>query len=74
MLPQNGAVKLEKDMKMDRIKYKHDEGEFDSDRNEPRGDANKFKKPKRPTHAAKRSKDPERLHGIHRRRNKRMSW
>jgi hypothetical protein len=34
----------------------------------------KFKKLKRPIHAAKRSKSPERLRGIHRRRRRRMEW
>ena len=33
-----------------------------------------FKKLKRPVHAAKRSKTPERLRGMHRRRRKRMGW
>lgn len=42
----------------------------------PRGErpATKFKKLKRPIHAAKRSKSPERLRGIHRRRRRRMEW
>lgn len=35
---------------------------------------NRFKKLKRPIHAAKRSKTPERLRGMHRRRRKRMDW
>jgi hypothetical protein len=35
---------------------------------------NQFKKLKRPEHASKRSKTPERLRGIHRRRRKRMEW
>jgi len=34
----------------------------------------KFKKLKRPIHAAKRSKSPERLRGMHRRRRRRMEW
>jgi len=38
-----------------------------------RGDA-RFKKLKRPAHAAKRSGAPERLSGMHRRRRKRMDW
>ncbi|MCA9148029.1 MAG: hypothetical protein KDA92_01955 [Planctomycetales bacterium] len=33
-----------------------------------------FKKLKRPIHAAKRSKTPERLRGMHRRRRKRIEW
>ncbi len=35
---------------------------------------NRFKQLKRPVHAAKRSKTPERLRGMHRRRRKRMDW
>ncbi|MCA9212975.1 MAG: hypothetical protein KDB27_07920 [Planctomycetales bacterium] len=35
---------------------------------------NRFRKLKRPVHAAKRSKTPERLRGMHRRRRKRMDW
>ncbi len=35
---------------------------------------NQFKKLKRPIHASRRSKTPERLHGMHRRRRKRMGW
>lgn len=53
-----------------------DDGEFvpgtervDQDRSD-----NRFKKMKRPVHSAKRSKTPERLRGIHRRRRKRMDW
>ncbi|MFC1758243.1 hypothetical protein ACFL2H_05690 [Planctomycetota bacterium] len=41
----------------------------DADHNE-----NRFKQLKRPIHAAKRSKTPERLRGMHRRRRKRMDW
>ena len=37
-------------------------------------DERQFKKLKRPVHAAKRSKTPERLRGMHRRRRKRMGW
>ncbi|MCP4190507.1 MAG: hypothetical protein GY768_07745 [Planctomycetaceae bacterium] len=33
-----------------------------------------FKKLKRPAHNLKRSKTPERLRGMHRRRRKRMGW
>jgi len=35
---------------------------------------NRFKKLKRPVHSASRSKTPERLRGMHRRRRKRMDW
>jgi hypothetical protein len=59
---------------MSRDSYTHDAGDFEPDRNEPRSDDTKFKKLKRPLHATKRSNAPERLHGIHRRRRKRMSW
>jgi hypothetical protein len=50
-------------------------GEFnDDDRQEREPFEAKFKKLKRPIHASKRSKTPERLHGIHRRRRRRMGW
>ena len=48
----------------------HDDGRMASDR----VDDTSFKKLKRPLHAAKRSKTPERLRGMHRRRRKRMNW
>ncbi len=47
--------------------------EHESDFSESREDR-QFKKLKRPAHAAKRSKVPERLRGMHRRRRKRMGW
>jgi hypothetical protein len=59
---------------MNKASYTHDEGEFEPTRDQPRRDENKFKKLKRPLHAAKRSNSPERLNGIQRRRQKRMSW
>jgi hypothetical protein len=52
--------------------------EFGSENRAERGEReradNKFKKLKRPLHASKRSKTPERLHGIHRRRRRRLEW
>lgn len=45
-----------------------------SDRVDDERNENRFKKLKRPVHAAKRSKTPERLRGMHRRRRKRMDW
>lgn len=33
-----------------------------------------FKKLKRPMHATKRAGAPERLHGMHRRKRKRVEW
>ncbi|MEZ6117249.1 MAG: hypothetical protein R3C28_11830 [Pirellulaceae bacterium] len=50
----------------------HDNTSPDEDRT--REDANRFKKLKRPEHASKRSRTPERLRGMHRRRRKRMDW
>jgi hypothetical protein len=49
------------------------QGDERTDRDRERLDT-KFKKLKRPVHASKRSKTPERLHGIHRRRRRRMGW
>lgn len=34
----------------------------------------RFKKLKRPMHATRRAGAPERLHGLHRRRRKRIDW
>ena len=39
-----------------------------------RTDQTRFKKLKRPAHAHKRPKTPERTRGIHRRRKKRINW
>jgi hypothetical protein len=59
--------------------YSNDELEPDDDGQErssspTHGESNGFKKLKRPMHVAKRSKIPERLRGMHRRRRKRMNW
>jgi len=59
--------------------YDSDADAQDRDRNgtdqsdRARGD-NRFKKLKRPAHAAKRSGAPQRLSGLHRRRRKRIDW
>ena len=58
---------------MNNPSFGHDE--FDTgDRPDRERSEGKFKKLKRPVHASKRSKTPERLHGIHRRRRRRMGW
>jgi hypothetical protein len=49
--------------------------DFDAeDRTSTDRPTSKFKKLKRPIHSAKRSKSPERLRGIHRRRRRRLEW
>lgn len=58
---------------MNNVNYTHDEDESHDDRTSER-EANAFKKLKRPELSAKRSKTPERLRGMHRRRRKRMNW
>ena len=58
---------------MKNVDYMHDEDDSQDDRPSER-EPNAFKKLKRPELAAKRSKTPERLRGMHRRRRKRMNW
>jgi hypothetical protein len=53
--------------------FGHDEFRTE-DRTEAERASSKFKKLKRPIHSVKRSKSPERLRGIHRRRRRRMEW
>ena len=54
--------------------YNNDGEDRESVGGEERENDRLFKKLKRPVHAAKRSKTPERLRGMHRRRRKRMGW
>lgn len=57
------------------MNYANFESESESaDRSSDARSDREFKKLKRPIHSAKRSKLPERLHGIHRRRRKRIDW
>lgn len=58
---------------MNEADYGHHDDVSDG-RSEKTRSENEFKKMKRPIHASKRSKTPERLRGMHRRRRKRMSW
>lgn len=53
--------------------YNYEGDEPDRETADSRDDK-QFKKLKRPVHSAKRSKTPERLRGMHRRRRKRMGW
>jgi len=39
-----------------------------------RGTEVKFSKRQRPTHGRRRAKSPQSINGIHRRRNRKMSW
>lgn len=54
--------------------YNYEGDDRDVNSGEDRDTDRQFKKLKRPLHAAKRSKTPERLRGMHRRRRKRMGW
>lgn len=58
---------------MNNVNYGHEEVSA-ADREESDRSENQFKKLKRPVHASKRSQVPERLHGMHRRRRKRIEW
>jgi hypothetical protein len=58
---------------MNNPSFGHDENNAEEQPDAERA-GSKFKKLKRPIHAAKRSKSPERLRGIHRRRRRRMEW
>ena len=60
--------------KMNTPAYNYDGEDRESVGGEERENDRLFKKLKRPVHAAKRSKTPERLRGMHRRRRKRMGW
>ncbi len=58
---------------MNNPSFGHEEFSEENRPDRDRSETN-FKKMKRPIHATKRSKTPERLHGIHRRRRRRMGW
>jgi hypothetical protein len=58
---------------MNNPSYSQEDFEADDRKDRERADS-KFKKLKRPIHASKRSKSPERLHGIHRRKRRRIDW
>ena len=59
---------------MNSAMYPNEESDSAKEDEREARDENRFKKLKRPEHASKRSRTPERLRGLHRRRRKRMDW
>jgi hypothetical protein len=68
------GVRKERKKQMSHIQL-YEQGDMDySADNIRRGSEMKLSKRNRPTHGRRRGKSPQSVNGIHRRRNRKMSW